>query len=206
MHHAGYWFHTIGQRKGIPLHGGPWYAASCRTGSFRLPWCTSDCVEGGGVKAVSHSMYNSCFCCADPGTSCVRTSTRMPCTLLAHTVSWHINVTVSGAPPSHQTCLWAAAITAMNPTVSMSPTATRHGCFNCKVCCCMLLGCMRSLTDFSIVSCDHQSLPRNILRPTTSLQQHCDLLCCMREIQSKARSAAHLLGKVCDADVDPLAG
>jgi len=23
--HSGYWFHTIGQRKGVPLHTGPWY-------------------------------------------------------------------------------------------------------------------------------------------------------------------------------------
>lgn len=22
---AGFWFHTIGQRKGVPLSGGPWY-------------------------------------------------------------------------------------------------------------------------------------------------------------------------------------
>lgn len=24
-YHKGFWFHTVGQRKGIPLHGGPWY-------------------------------------------------------------------------------------------------------------------------------------------------------------------------------------
>ncbi|KAL4513361.1 hypothetical protein Ndes2437B_g00573 [Nannochloris sp. 'desiccata'] len=24
-YHQGFWFHTVGQRKGIPLHGGPWY-------------------------------------------------------------------------------------------------------------------------------------------------------------------------------------
>lgn len=25
-YHRGFWFHTVGQRKGIPLHGGPWCA------------------------------------------------------------------------------------------------------------------------------------------------------------------------------------
>lgn len=24
-YHRGFWFHTVGQRKGVPLHGGPWY-------------------------------------------------------------------------------------------------------------------------------------------------------------------------------------
>uniref|UniRef100_A0A1D2A8T4 tRNA-5-taurinomethyluridine 2-sulfurtransferase n=2 Tax=Auxenochlorella protothecoides TaxID=3075 RepID=A0A1D2A8T4_AUXPR len=24
-YHRGFWFHTLGQRKGVPLHGGPWY-------------------------------------------------------------------------------------------------------------------------------------------------------------------------------------
>ena len=23
-YHQGFWFHTVGQRRGIPLHGGPW--------------------------------------------------------------------------------------------------------------------------------------------------------------------------------------
>ncbi len=23
-YHRGFWFHTVGQRKGIPLSGGPW--------------------------------------------------------------------------------------------------------------------------------------------------------------------------------------
>ena len=23
-YHQGFWFHTVGQRKGIPLNGGPW--------------------------------------------------------------------------------------------------------------------------------------------------------------------------------------
>lgn len=24
-YHRGFWFHTVGQRKGVPLSGGPWY-------------------------------------------------------------------------------------------------------------------------------------------------------------------------------------
>ena len=24
-YHKGFWFHTVGQRKGVPLSGGPWY-------------------------------------------------------------------------------------------------------------------------------------------------------------------------------------
>lgn len=29
--HKGYWYHTIGQRKGIPLSGGPWCAVTSNT-------------------------------------------------------------------------------------------------------------------------------------------------------------------------------
>ena len=32
-YHEGFWFYTLGQRKGIPLHGGPWCA--------RAPACES---------------------------------------------------------------------------------------------------------------------------------------------------------------------
>lgn len=27
--HRGFWFHTVGQRKGVPLSGGPWWVACC---------------------------------------------------------------------------------------------------------------------------------------------------------------------------------
>ena len=26
-YHQGFWFHTVGQRKGIPISGGPWYVS-----------------------------------------------------------------------------------------------------------------------------------------------------------------------------------
>ncbi len=56
--HNGFWFHTIGQRKGLNLSGGPWYVAQKNVDKNIIYVCHSKIAGGGGIKKLTAGPIN----------------------------------------------------------------------------------------------------------------------------------------------------